>query len=84
MVDRKNLFASGLCAKLKEKIFGKITVSTTKYDTLIVGIETFGGLVYSVQIENLADKILNGYSIEDATDDIVEKYKKFVVSIYLK
>lgn len=84
MADYEYLFANILHAKLKEKIIGKIFVAVTRENALLVKIESFGGLSFSTTIENFSDKILNGYSTEYATYEIVGQYKKFVINKFLK
>lgn len=84
MADYEYLFVTALHAKLKEKIIGKIYVAVTRENALLVKIESFGGLSYSIAIDNFSDKILNGYSTDYAAYEIVNQYRKFITNKFLK
>lgn len=83
MLSYEWLFVQSLHAKLKERIVGKIFITVTKYDTLYIKIESFGGLTYDCSFRDFAYKIQNGYSTDYAVYEIVNDYKRFILTKYL-
>lgn len=77
-------FSMMLYAKLKERIYGHIYVKQTYEDQLYIQITRRDGLNFEVYIENLSEKMLNGYTTDYAVYEIVEKLKKYVMNSYFK
>ena len=82
MVDYEYVFATTLHQKLKEKIIGKIYVTVTIADELLVKIESFNGLTYKFIRGNFSESILHGFSTDFAVYEIVTEYKKFIMKKY--
>lgn len=85
MTDYGKLFASKVQSKLKEKIIGNIFVTVTKEDALHIQI-TRDGRDTQIQtyINNLSEKMLNGYSTDYAVYEIMKQYKEHVMKIMEK
>lgn len=77
-------FSMALYTKLKERIYGHIYVKHTYEDQLYIQITRRDGLNFEVYIENLSEKMLNGYTTDYAVYEIVEKLKKYVMNSYFK
>lgn len=82
MFDYEYLFAMSLHAKLKENVVGKVYVAVTKKDELYVRIESYGGLIFDWSAGDFSTRILNGYTSEYASYDVMKKYKKFIMKKY--
>lgn len=79
MLDYGYVFAKFLHEKLKAKVFAGVHVKCTEQDTMeIVITRTNENLIFRMEIQNLSEKILYGYSTEYATYEVLNKYKKFV------
>lgn len=63
-------FSMALYAKLKERIYGHIYVKVTDDDELY--------------INRFSEKMLNGYTTDYATYEVIEKLKKYVMNSYFK
>ena len=63
-------FSMALYAKLKERIYGRIYVKVTDDDELY--------------INRFSEKMLNGYTTDYATYEVIEKLKKYVMNSYFK
>ena len=78
MLDYEYIFATDLHKKLKPRIKGKIYVCITKYNELSVKINNLN-LEYEYLSENkFSDMVLNGYSTDDAMQEIMQDYQQFV------
>lgn len=82
MAEYEYLFTKALHEKLKEKIVGKIFVRAVARDRVIIKIDSFGDLTFTMFLENFSEKILNGYSSDYACYEIVKEYKKVVLERY--
>lgn len=83
-MDYKILFTKMLRARLQEKIKGKIFVSISNDDELYVEIDRFGDFTYELSIKDLSHKLLFGYSVIDAMNEVIQKYRKFVLKKYFR
>ena len=78
MLDYEYIFATDLHKKLKPRIKGKIYVCITKYNELSVKINNLN-LEYEYLSENkFSDMVLNGYSTDDAMQEVMQDYQQFV------
>ena len=85
MTDYGKLFASKVQSKLKEKIIGNIFVTVTKEDTLYIQITRDGrDTQMQTYINNLSEKMLNGYSTDYAVYEIMKQYREHVTKIMEK
>lgn len=83
MTDYGYVFSKALHEKLKEKIYAGIFVRSTNDDSLEIIIARTGeNLVFEMEIQDFANKILHGYSAEYAVYEIMAKYKKFIFNRY--
>ena len=82
MFDYEYLFAMSLHARLKENVVGRVYITVTKKDELYVRIESYGGLIFDWSVGDFSTRILNGYTSEYASYDVMKKYKKFIMKKY--
>lgn len=74
VTDYEYLFSMNLQAKLKEKIQGAIYVKVTRRD----------GNNFDVSFTDFANRMLNGLTTDYAAYEVVQKYKKFVMTQFFK
>ena len=82
--DYEYLFETGLHAKIRERVIGKVFVKVNREDVLIVKIESFGGLKFETSIDNFSSRILNSYSTDYAAYEVVKQYKSYMMKKYFK
>lgn len=59
---------------------GKVFVKVDDDDRLVVKIESFDSIKWIWSIENFFERAIYGYTAEYAAYEIVEKYRKFVMT----
>lgn len=80
MAEAEFLFTTKLHEKLKEVIIGSVFVRVVYGDKLYIKIESLGGIVFSLYIEDFSPKIRNGLTTDDVAHEVVSKYKKYVLN----
>lgn len=75
----ERIFADAVKKQLKQVIKGSVFVYS-KYDTLIVDIQSVGGIRWHYTIDNLALQMSIGLSSKIVADDIVRRYKKYILT----
>lgn len=73
--DIRWLFSTVVHAKLKQRIKGKIFCRVYG-DTLKITIESIGGVSYTMEIDDFAEKVINGYTADYAAHEVVNGFKK--------
>lgn len=82
MTDYGYLFSKTLHKKLKEKVRAGVHVKSTPDDKLeIIIARTSENLIFTMYIDDFSTKLLNGYSTDYATYEILEKYRRFITNI---
>lgn len=82
--DYRYVFSTLLHAELKKRIVGRIFTKITYYDELLVKIDTYDDLTYTVTIPNISDKILNGYTTEYAMYEVMKNYRDYIQKLVNK
>jgi hypothetical protein len=77
------LFSTALHHKLKEKIVGRIFTSI-KNDKLQIDIQSYGGIDFRYEIDNFADRILNGWTTDYAVYEVEKAFKKHLNRLYFR
>lgn len=80
--DCEYLFETTLHQKLKGKVVGKVFVKVTRNDELLVKIESYGNLKFSLTFDNFSERIINGWSTDYAEYEILKQYKSFILGKY--
>lgn len=83
MVDYEKIFALELKRKLVEKIKGKIWVSV-KNNELHIDIKKGDDISYEAYLDDFANKVLHGLSTDYVAYDVIKRYRKFILDIYMK
>lgn len=82
MRDYEKLFVTNLHSKLKKKIHGSVYCEINERDELYVRIRSSGDIYFEKRVDNFSDRFVSGYSTEYAMYDIINEYKKKVISKY--
>lgn len=83
MTEYGYIFSSALHEKLKELIYAGVFVKQTLDDALeIVIARKSEDLIFKMYIDEFSKKILYGYSVDIAVNEIMRKYKKFIWNRY--
>ena len=78
MTDYEYVFAMALQSKLKPIIKGRIYVTVVPEDDLVVKIYYGDEEPCRLYIRNITDKILWGWSANDAVRVVIANYKQFL------
>lgn len=78
------VFRRTLHEKLKTKIFGKVFLRVVNGDELFINISRRDGTNFRMFIPSLSDRIVSGYSTDDAMYEILKEYRKYVLHQYFK
>lgn len=79
MNEYKIIFANNLQSELKRKIKGKVFVTVTKTDGIYVQLTNeMDNIQFKTYVENLSDKLHNGYSVNYAGYEIIKQYKEYI------
>ena len=78
MMEHEYIFATVLQKKLKPVIKGKIYVAIIPGDELVVKIQLDDEEPFRLFIPNVTQKILYGWSTDDAVRAVVSNYKKYL------
>lgn len=81
VTDYEYLFSMNLQAKLKEKIQGAIYVKVNENDSLVIKVTRRDGNNFDVSFTDFANRMLNGLTTDY---EVVQKYKKFVMTQFFK
>lgn len=81
VTDYEYLFSMNLQAKLKEKIQGAIYVKVNENDSLVIKVTRRDGNNFDVSFTDFANRMLNGLT---TAYEVVQKYKKFVMTQFFK
>ena len=85
MTDYGYLFSKTLHKKLKDKVRAGVHVKSTPDDKLeIIIARTSENLIFTMYIDDFSTRLLNGYSTDYATYEIIEKYRRFNNKYYRK
>lgn len=84
VTDYEYLFSMNLPAKLKEKIQGAIYVKVNENDSLVIKVTRRDGNNFDVSFTDFANRMLNGLTTDYAAYEVVQKYKKFVMTQFFK
>ena len=84
VTDYEYLFSMNLQAKLKEKIQGAIYVKVNENDSLVIKVTRRDGNNFDVSFTDFANRMLNGLTTDYAAYEVVQKYKKFVMTQFFK
>lgn len=84
MRDYEYLFVTTLHEKLKEVIFAKIYCKVNESDQLYVEISNNGVGVFRWTTDNFSEKLIYGYSVNTVANEVVAKYKRFILNYYFK
>lgn len=82
--DYEYLFSMNLQAKLKGKIQGAIYVKVNKNDSLVIKVTRRDGNNFDMSFTDFANRMLNGLTTDYAAYEVVQKYKKFVMTQFFK
>lgn len=83
MTDYGYVFSKALHEKLKEKVYAGVFVRSTDDDKLEITIaRTNEDLVFKMEINDFSTKMLNGYSTDYASYEILAKYRRFILNRY--
>ena len=77
VTDYEYLFSMNLQAKLKEKIQGAIYVKVNENDSLVIKVTRRDGNNFDM---SFANRMLNGLTTDYTAYEVVQKYKKFVMT----
>lgn len=82
MCEYEIIFCKALHDKLREKVRGKIWVGVDDNDRLFVDItqREINTQVHIIAENPFSDLIVNGYSVEDACNDVVIQYRRIILS----
>lgn len=82
MCEYEIIFCKALHGKLREKVRGKIWVGVDDNDRLFVDItqREINTQVHIIAKNPFSDLIVNGYSVEDACNDVVIQYRRIILS----
>ena len=84
MVDYEYIFAMNLHEKLKQLVIGWIFCEIDRNDRLHVVIKTKrGDFEFETYVNDISDKIVNGYTTDYATYEIMQKYKRFITNRFI-
>lgn len=84
MREREDLgyvFSCIVYRRLKEVILGRV-FTRVEDDSLYVEIRRRDEPTFKLSIDDISNKIVNGYTSEYATFEVLKKYKKFVYNRY--
>ena len=82
MEEYKKVFASNLQSNLKPRIKGKIFVTVTRTDGVYIQItKQEDSIEFTTHINNLSDRLLNGYSVSYAVYEVMTQYKDYIKKI---
>lgn len=84
VTDYEYLFSMDLQAKLKEKIQGAIYVKVNENDSLVIKVTRRDGNNFDMSFTDFANRMLNGLITDYAAYEVVQKYKKFVMTQFFK
>lgn len=84
VTDYEYLFSMNLQAKLKEKIQGAIYVKVNENDSLVIKVTRRDGNNFDVSFTDFANRMLNGLTTDYAAYEVIQKYKKFVMTQFFK
>lgn len=84
MMDYEYIFSTNVWQKLKERVWGKARCTINDNDQLLVRIESKYGLYFETTIDNISEKIVNGYSTDYAAFEITKKYERFIHNRFVK
>ena len=88
VTDYEYLFSMNLQAKLKEKIQGAIYiyiyVKVNENDSLVIKVTRHDGNNFDMSFTDFANRMLNGLTTDYAAYEVVQKYKKFVMTQFFK
>lgn len=73
-----------LQAKLKEKIQGAIYVKVNENDSLVIKVTRRDGNNFDMSFTDFANRMLNGLTTDYTAYEVVQKYKKFVMTQFFK
>ena len=82
MLDYEYLFSTSLHNKLKQKIIGGINVYITEYDELCVKIIRSKDLGFDftyLSDGSFSNMLLKGYSVDEACNDVINSYRKWIL-----
>lgn len=79
VTDYEYLFSMNLQAKLKEKIQGAIYVKVNENDSLVIKVTR-----RDMSFTDFANRMLNGLTTDYTAYEVVQKYKKFVMTQFFK
>lgn len=77
------LFTTSLHMKLKERLVGKVFTRVYN-DELYVEINTYGNLTFVMYIDDFANKVQEGWTTDEAVEEIVKKYKRYIINRFFK
>nr|DAH91901.1 MAG TPA: hypothetical protein [Caudoviricetes sp.] len=82
MCEYEIIFCKALHGKLREKVRGKIWVGVDDNNRLFVSItqREINTQVRIITENPFSDLIVNGYSVEDACNDVVIRYRRIILS----
>lgn len=80
VTDYEYLFSMNLQAKLKEKIQGAIYVKVNENDSLVIKVTRRDGNNFDMSFTDFANRMLNGLTTDYTAYEVVQKYKKFVMT----
>lgn len=83
MQELNRVFSLALREKLIEKVVGKVSVRIQN-DSISVWIDCYTDIRFRYRIDNFADKIYNGYTTDYATYEVLQAYKKYLFSSFLR
>jgi hypothetical protein len=84
VTDYEYLFSMNLQAKLKEKIQGAIYVKVNENDSLVIKVTRRDGNNFDVSFTDFANRMLNGLTTDYAAYEVIQKYKKLVMTQFFK
>lgn len=90
VTDYEYLFSMNLQAKLKEKIQGAIYiyiyiyVKVNENDSLVIKVTRRDGNNFDMSFTDFANRMLNGLTTDYTAYEVVQKYKKFVMTQFFK
>lgn len=80
MNEYEYTYSMALLSKLKCRIRNKrIFVTVTSDDELVIRIEHESGLIYEISFDNFSRRLLYGWSSDQATSEIIQKYKSYII-----
>ena len=82
--DYEYEFTVALSRKLEERIISDIMVTVLNGDVLFIRLRREGERDWYMTYPNLSQRIFDGWSSDDAVNDIVHKFRKEVQKRYFK